>query len=395
MGRTFLLANPGSASRRYAFYRAGKPRFTAHFDAERRQAVFRRLTASGWEESLAGFDSLSGAAALTLEFLARAGEAKDPGDIDAWGLRIVAPGAAFQKHRLLDNQALAELEAKVAFAPLHLGPALDEIHGLAPLLGGRPLVGLSDSAFHATLPDVARLYAIPGTEAERLDLYRFGYHGLSVQSVVRRSVLPDGSAPRRMLVCHLGGGSSITAVKEGKSMDTSMGFSPMEGLIMATRAGDIDAGAVLRLAGALGPGLRNAEDLLQTRSGLLGISGRSSDVRDLLALEAEGDRDARRALDAYAYRARKYIGAYTAVLGGLDMIVFTAGIGEHSPEMRARICGGLEAMGIRLDDAANREARGKDSWLHAKSSAVAVRAMETRELDEMAHIMREVVDAKD
>jgi len=263
-------------------------------------------------------------------------------NIDAVGCRVVHGGSKFVTPAVVDDAVIADIRDLVELAPLHNPLALQVIEEVRAALHV-PIVAVFDTAFHQTLPPVAANYAVP----RELPIRRYGFHGISYAYIASRLRRP------RTIVCHLGNGASVCAMRDGISVDTSMGFTPMEGLMMGSRAGDLDPGAILYLMRS-GKSEADLDDLLNHRCGLLGVSGRSQDVRDL---EKAGDDRSKLALEMFAYRVSKYIGAYAAALGGLDALVFTAGIGEHSASMRRRICASLAFLGIELDDALNTAAR--------------------------------------
>jgi acetate kinase len=266
--------------------------------------------------------------------------------VDAVGIRVVHGGSRFVAPARVDDAVVAAIRELAELAPLHNPAALAVIEETHRTMPGVPIVTVFDTAFHQTMPPLAWRYAVP----EALGVRRYGFHGISYLYVSARV------DAQRHVVCHLGNGASVCALLDGKSVDTSMGFTPMEGLVMGTRAGDVDPGVILYL---LRQGKNEAEldALLNHDSGLLGVSGRSADVRELQQAARDGDAAADFALELFAYRAAKYVGAYAAVLGGLDALTFTAGIGEHSADLRARICARLAFLGVALDDAKNREAR--------------------------------------
>jgi acetate kinase len=257
-----------------------------------------------------------------------------------------------------DIVALSEL------APLHNAAALDCIRAGQRLMPQTTAVAVFDTSFHRTLPEVARRYAIPRALADQHHLHRFGFHGIShryVSKQLLKCIGRSSPAGSRLITCHLGNGASLCAIRDGKSIDTSMGLTPLEGLIMGTRSGDVDPGLVLHLMRVLKMSADDIDDLLNHRSGLLGLSGRSADVRDLENAAGAGDVNAQAALESFAYRCRKYIGAYAAALGGVDGIAFTGGIGEHSSGTRGRILRGLEFLGVTLDTQRNLSATGQSS----------------------------------
>jgi len=300
--------------------------------------------------------------------------------IDAVGHRVVHGGARFTAPTPIDDAVIAEIEALERLAPLHNAPALAGIRSARTHLRGVPMVAVFDTAFHASLPDRAARYAIPWELAERHGIRRYGFHGTSYRSVLARYArLTDGASERaRVVALHLGNGASITAIEGGRSVDTSMGLTPLEGLVMGTRSGDLDPAIVPYLVREEGVTAETAGRWLNERSGLLGLSGRSADVRDLLAAEPT-DARARLALEIFCYRARKYVGSYFTVLGGADAMIFTGGIGEHSPEIRERIGQGLEWAGVAIDPVRNAAARGVEARISRDGGALAVWTIPTDE----------------
>jgi len=298
--------------------------------------------------------------------------------IDAVGIRVVHGGSRFVKPARVDDSVINAIGELAELAPLHNPAALKVIEETRRAMPGVPIVTVFDTAFHATMPPVASNYAVPAD----LGIRRYGFHGVSYSYVSSRL------DARRQIICHLGNGASVCAIRDGKSVDTSMGFTPMEGLVMGTRAGDLDPGVILYLL-RQGRNEPDLDDLLNHQCGLLGVSGRSGDVRDLEEAVRNGDVRAEFALELFAYRVRKYIGAYCAVLGGLDALTFTAGIGEHSAAMRARICEPLGFFGMEIDETLNlaprtderRISRGKvDVWVIPTNEELEIARMTFREL---------------
>lgn len=278
-------------------------------------------------------------------------------DLHAVGHRVVHGGEQFRNSVLVDDAVLRGIEANVELAPLHNPHNLRGIEAARAALGdGVPQVAVFDTAFHQTLPEHAYLYAIPYPLYRRHKVRRYGFHGTSHRSIAYRFRKITGRRRDevRIVTLHLGNGCSACAIRGGVSIDTSMGFTPLEGLVMGTRAGDLDAALLDYIAGKEGMSLPQVETMLNTQSGLLGISGLTNDMRDLLA-EANDlhDRRARLAIEMFCYRVRKYVGAYLAGLGGADAVVFAGGVGENAPEIRASICEGLEWAGLRIDPTAN------------------------------------------
>jgi acetate kinase len=296
----------------------------------------------------------------------------DDGDAVAVGHRVVHGGARFRSPVLLDEEVIAALEELTPIAPLHNAPALDALGDARRALPDVPHVAVFDTAFHATLPDDAATYAVPPRWRDEWGVRRYGFHGLSVQWAAERV------RARRLVVCHLGGGCSITAVQDGRSVDTTMGFSPLEGVPMTTRSGSVDPGALLYLLREHGLSADELDRALEHESGLAGLSGRSGDVRELLAAEAEGDAASRLALAIYVRRIAGAVASMATSLGGLDALVFTAGVGERSPELRERICARLRFLGVELDPAAN-AAASTDADVAASASVVRVSIVAARE----------------
>jgi acetate kinase len=289
---------------------------------------------------------------------------------------------------------VAELAALTELAPLHNAPGVAGIEACRRHFGaGLPMVAVFDTAFHATLPEVAYRYAVPADLAARHGIRRYGFHGISYAYVVARyaELAQRPPATVDMIVLHLGNGASITAIRGGRSIDTSMGFTPLEGLVMGTRSGDLDPAIVGVLAEREGVGLAEVERWLNERSGLLGLSGTSRDMRELLS-RAPTDARARLAVDVFCYRARKYVGAYCAVLGRPHALVFTGGIGEHAAPVRAGICEGLAWAGIALDPAANDAASG-DTPIGAPGAPVEAWVIATDEERMVARETRALLEA--
>ncbi len=283
-------------------------------------------------------------------------------DIHACGHRVVHGGEKFRRSQPIDAEVIAGIEECIELAPLHNPANLKGIRVTQELLGaGVPQVAVFDTAFHSTMPESSYLYGIPYQLYRRYKIRRYGFHGTSHRYVAYRYRTMRGLAREtvNIITLHLGNGCSACAIRNGDSFDTSMGFTPLEGLLMGTRCGDLDPSILEYLSHKEGMALAEIDTLLNKQSGLLGISGLTSDMRDLLAEEAEnGDRRARLAIDVFCQRVRKYIGAYHAGMGGADAVVFTGGIGENAPVVRARICAGLQALGLTLDATRNDAAMG-------------------------------------
>lgn len=270
------------------------------------------------------------------------GEDKLMGQFDVIAFRVVAPGNFFREHKIIDEEFLAQLELTKIKAPLHIERLLSEIKFFRTKFPNVKMVAISDSAFHSTLPDHARLYSLPIEDTKEFDIEHFGYHGISISSIV--GILKSrGLLQEKIIVCHLGGGSSITALKDGESIDTSMGFTPLSGLTMATRVGEIDPGALVYLSEAKNLHGEKFEEYLANQCGFLGFAGTPS-MKQLIAQETTDDRSAL-VIQMFVYQIQKYIGAYAVALGGLDLLVFSGGIGEVSEPIRSKILAGLGALG--------------------------------------------------
>lgn len=296
-----------------------------------------------------------------LEWLGGVGLSRQ--EIDAAGHRVVHGGDRFVEPTLIDDKVMEAIEALGELAPLHNGPALSAIRAARVALGPDvPMVATFDTTFHRAMPERASRYAIPADLAERHRIQRYGFHGLAHRYMAERHAKITAVPLERtkLITLQLGAGCSATAVEGGRSVDTSMGFTPLEGLVMGTRSGDMDPSLAGYLARREGVPVEEVEDWLNTRSGLLGVSQRSQDMRELLQAEARGDARAALAVEMFCYRVRKYVGAYLAVLGGADAIVFGGGIGENASAVRARICAGMEWCGLALDPERNNEAIGSE-----------------------------------
>ncbi len=314
-------------------------------------------------------------------------------DIDAVGHRVVHGGETFVAPALIDAQVIAVIEEQSPLAPLHnpanLAGILAAQHGLAQA----PHVAVFDTSFHQTMPRHAYLYALPYELYENHHVRRYGFHGTSHLFVAQRgaAMLHQPFAEFTAITCHLGNGCSMAAIRNGKSVDTTMGLTPLEGLMMGSRSGDIDPGIVFFLAREAGFDLAQLDSLLNRKSGLLGISGLSNDVRTLIKAAGEGEERAALALEMFTYRVKKYIGAFMAVLGGCDAIIFTGGIGENATSLRRQMCSGLEALGISLDPVHNDAARGNEADISSTQSKVSILVVPTNEELEIAQETARIV----
>ena len=302
-------------------------------------------------------------------------------ELDAVGHRMVHGGEKFNKSVLLTPEVMEAFAACNDLAPLHNPANIKGVNAVTALLPNIPQVGVFDTAFHQTMPDYAYMYALPYELYQKYGVRRYGFHGTSHRYVSQRvceflGVKPEG---KKIITCHIGNGASIAAVKDGKCVDTSMGLTPLEGLIMGTRSGDIDAGAVTFLMDKLGLDTKGISNLLNKQSGLFGVSEGSSDFRDILAGIEAGNDKARLAKEMYCYRIKKYIGEYAAAMGGVDIILFTGGAGENQWEVREGATKGLEFMGVKLDEQKNKACRAKEAVLSTDDSKVIVCCIPTDE----------------
>ncbi len=308
------------------------------------------------------------------------GVIKDFKEIDAVGHRVVHGGEDFANSVLIDDKVMKSIEDCIDLAPLHNPPNIIGIKACQKLLPGVKMVAVFDTAFHQTMPDYAYMYAIPYEYYEKYKIRRYGFHGTSHRFVSKRASELMGKKIDQcnIITCHLGNGASLAAIKNGKTIDTSMGFTPLEGLIMGTRSGDIDPAVIPFLSEKEKMSIKEIDTLLNKKSGVLGVSGVSSDFRDIEGEAEKGNDRARLALDMFHTRVKKYIGAYMAELEGVDAIVFTAGLGENSAESREEICKGLESLGIEIDVDANK-VRGKEQLISKKDSKIKIYVIPTNE----------------
>ena len=306
---------------------------------------------------------------------------KNLNELDAVGHRMVHGGEKFNKSVLLTPEVMKDFAACNDLAPLHNPANIKGVNAVSALLPNIPQVGVFDTAFHQTMPDYAFMYALPYELYKKYGVRRYGFHGTSHRYVSQRvceflGVKPEG---KKIITCHIGNGASIAAVKDGKCVDTSMGLTPLEGLIMGTRSGDIDAGAVTFLMAKLNLDTKGLSNLLNKKSGLAGVSELSSDFRDILAGIKDGNDKARLAKEMYTYRIKKYIGQYAAAMGGVDIILFTGGAGENQWEVREGATEGLEFMGVKMDAEKNKACRATEAILSADDSKVTVCCIPTDE----------------
>lgn len=320
---------------------------------------------------------------LILEVLTNAeyGCIKSLDEIEAVGHRLVHGGEKFNTSVVITPEVIKQMEACTDLAPLHNPANLKGVAAITKILPNVPQVGVFDTAFHQTMPAHAYMYALPYEYYEKYGVRRYGFHGTSHRYVSRRACefLGLDYDKTKVITAHIGGGGSITAVKNGKSIDTSMGLTPVEGLVMGTRCGDVDLGAMTFLMEKEGLDAAGVNAVINKKSGVLGVSGVSSDMRDIEAAIAAGNERAKLALDMFEYRLLKYIGAYTAALNGVDVLVFTGGIGENQMQTRDYICRGLEYLGVKYDAELNGKTRGEEIEISTPDSKVRVVVIPTDE----------------
>ena len=302
-------------------------------------------------------------------------------EVKAVGHRVAHGGEFFPQSCLVDEDTKAKIRSLCQIAPLHNPASLEGIHAIEQVLPGVPQVTVFDTSFHQTIPAVNYMFALPYEYYEKYRVRKYGFHGTSHKYVARAGAELAGIDFHRskIVTCHIGNGGSVTAVLDGKSFDTSMGFSPLDGLVMGTRCGQVDASAITFIGDKEGLSFAELDTMMNKKSGVLGLTGISSDMRDIDKAYNEGNPRAILARDMYYNRIKKFIGEYAAEMGGVDLIVFTGGVGENSCEMRETVCSGLEFMGVKFDKSANAGARGVDKILSAPDSKVKVAVVATNE----------------
>lgn len=383
MNQFFLIINTGSASKKYALYDNGHEVAKFHFEKEGDSFIVTKTIKSHSSQEKIPAKIFDNSLAYLLDALASSEIITGANAIAAVAMRIVAPGLYFHENRLIDGTYIKKLKSAEEQAPLHLAPMLSELRKLLEIFPKTSIVGVSDSIFSSRMPEYARLYSLPRHIAQKYGIYRYGYHGISMQSVLGNIKKQFGKLPEKTIICHLGSGSSIAAIKNGQCVDISMGFTPLEGLVMGTRIGAIDAGAVIYLSQKTGWSSKKLETFFNTECGLKGLSGKTADMRELLELEKSGNQGAKLAVESFVYSAQKYIGAYTVALGGIDLLVFTATIGERSFIIRDKICSGLEALGIKLDQGKNNATESFAAEIGAPNSMPKIWVIPTNEMLEI------------
>ncbi|MFA5971788.1 MAG: acetate kinase [Lentimicrobiaceae bacterium] len=320
---------------------------------------------------------------------------KDLNEIGAVGHRVVHAGEKYSRSVAITPEVIDALVECIDLAPLHNPPNLEGIYAITKLLPEVPQVAVFDTAFHQTMSEQAYLYGIPYSLYEKYKVRRYGFHGSSHRFVSKRAaeILGKNIEDLKIVSCHLGNGASMCAIQNGKSTDTSMGMTPVEGLVMGTRSGDLDAGALLYIADKEEISIPYTSTLINKHSGILGLSGVSSDMRDVETAASEGNHRAKISLDIYHYRIKKYLGSYAAAMGGIDVVIFTGGVGENGWETRQEVCESLEFMGLEFDVAKNTRLRGKEAIISKPNSKVTVMVVPTNEELVIANDTYEIVTA--
>ena len=382
-----LVLNCGSSSIKYALYNMDTKEVMTSGGAERvgLDGAFVKVKLANGEKKQIMHDIPEHTEGVKFIFSLltdpEIGVIKDLSEIDAVGHRMVHGGEQFNKSVLLNEEVLKVFEECSDLAPLHNPANLKGVNAVTELMPGLPQVGVFDTAFHQTMPDYAYMYAVPYELYEKYGIRRYGFHGTSHRYVAQRvcDFLGVNPAEKKVITCHIGNGASIAAVDGGKCVDTSMGLTPLEGVMMGTRSGDIDGGAVAFLQKKLSLDADGISDLLNKKSGVLGITGISSDMREVEAACENGEPKAVLAMNMYNYRIKKYIGAYAAAMGGVDIIVFTAGVGENQWSTRQEACEGLEFLGVKIDKELNKGLRGVEKVISTADSKVTVCIIPTDE----------------
>ena len=382
-----LVLNCGSSSIKYALYNMDTKEVMTSGGAERvgLDGAFVKVKLANGEKKQIMHDIPEHTEGVKFIFSLltdpEIGVIKDLNEIDAVGHRMVHGGEKFNKSVLLTDEVLKVFEECSDLAPLHNPANLKGVNAVSELMPGLPQVGVFDTAFHQTMPDYAYMYAIPYELYEKYGIRRYGFHGTSHRYVAQRvcDFLGVNPAEKKIITCHIGNGASIAAVDGGRCVDTSMGLTPLEGVMMGTRSGDIDGGAVSFIQKKLGLDADGISDLLNKKSGGLGVTDLSSDMREVDAACEKGDEKAILAMKMYNYRIKEYIGAYAAAMGGVDIIVFTAGVGENQWSTREEACEGLEFIGVKIDKELNKGLRGVEKVISTADSKVTVCIIPTDE----------------
>lgn len=375
-----LVLNCGSSSIKYALYNMEDCSVMAQGGAERvgLDGAFVKVKLPNGEKREIKHDIPEHTEGVKFIFQlltdSEIGAIKSLDEIDAVGHRMVHGGEKFAHSVILNEEVMEAFKECIDLAPLHNPANIKGVMAVHELMPGMKQVGVFDTAFHQTMPKHAYLYPIPYNLYKQYGIRRYGFHGTSHRYVSARACefLGLDYKSQKIITCHIGNGGSVAAIKDGKCIDTSMGLTPLEGVMMGTRSGDVDAGAVIYLQKKLGLDADGLSDLLNKKSGVLGISEISSDMREIEDAAHSGNKRAQLALDMYFYRIKKYVGAYAAALGGCDVLVFTAGVGENQSDLRQEVCRNMEFMGIKIDNEKNAKTRGEEIELSTPDSRVKV-----------------------
>ena len=382
-----LVLNCGSSSIKYALYNMEDCSVMAQGGAERvgLDGAFVKVKLPNGEKREIKHDIPEHTEGVKFIFQlltdSEIGAIKSLDEIDAVGHRMVHGGEKFAHSVILNEEVMEAFKECIDLAPLHNPANIKGVMAVHELMPGMKQVGVFDTAFHQTMPKYAYLYPIPYNLYKQYGIRRYGFHGTSHRYVSARACefLGLDYKSQKIITCHIGNGGSVAAIKDGKCIDTSMGLTPLEGVMMGTRSGDVDAGAVIYLQKKLGLDADGLSDLLNKKSGVLGISEISSDMREIEDAAHSGNKRAQLALDMYFYRVKKYVGAYAAALGGCDVLVFTAGVGENQSDLRQEVCRNMEFMGIKIDNEKNAKTRGEEIELSTPESRVKVVIIPTDE----------------
>ncbi len=388
--KAYLVINPGSTSTCYNLFYDDKELAYAYFLNRYTSCEAQYRSNNGEKKHLISKQEFEQSGLLFLNYLRQLKLISNDNDIACIGFRVVAPGTFFTEHRKIDENYVQMLKKSVHLDLLHIAPLIKQIETFKKLLPNAIFYGISDSAFHTTMPQIARIYALPAQTRESLDIRRFGYHGIACSSIMRKIEQSNSQIPENIIVCHLGGGTSITAIKNGKSIDTSMGYSPLEGLPMATRSGNIDPNAVMSIMQAYDFTPEQLIKFLYTECGLLALSQKSGDMRQIEAAYNNGDKNSTFAIDYYAYTITKVIGAYATILHGIDLLVLTGGISFHMPLIRKLICEKLTFLNVALDEQRNSNLIAKDGFIEISNSQVKIAVMAPDEEQEMYKIVKDI-----
>lgn len=384
MEKLFLVTNPGSSSRKYALYRGDEELCTLHFEIEDKDVVCTLKKPDCTKKKLTdGFKKLTETVKYVKDILENEGYLNNGTQLDAILARVASTGDYFAADHLVNDDCLKRLEAAKKRAPLHVPVVAAEIEECVKAFKDTTVVTISDSAFHTTRDDVHTYYAIDKELADNSEIKRYGYHGLSVGSIANY-LQENNLTAEKVIVCHLGSGSSVTALQDNKSFDATMGYSPLEGVMMATRCGDIDATAALAIGRDLKLDSEKLEEYLNKQCGLKGVTGETDDMREVMSLRDDGDERAKLAYEMYIYRIQRAIGQLVASLHGIDALVFTATIGERNAEIRRDIISGLEHLGLKINDTKNDDGLGDGHHcVVSGSSSKPIYVIQTDETGEM------------